>query len=170
MSTLVELVPYDPNRIHDFSGAEARLRSSLGACVLAIDHVGSTSIPGICAKPIIDIDVTVSGLTDIPVASVNLVDVGFEPRGNRYDDDVWAFLYRTPTPQIRAYLSPPGNRTHFRRLLFRDYLRRNDEAAAAYSTLKQELARRFPYDGDSYTLEKSEFVSEIVGRAESDAP
>ncbi|MGH0214431.1 GrpB family protein [Sinorhizobium meliloti] len=168
MPTLVELVPHDPNWAQTFSAAEEVLRKALGCCVLAVDHVGSTAVPGIAAKPIIDIDVTLSSLTDVPGAGADLIRAGFEPRGNRYDDDVWAFLLRSSEPHLRVYLCPPANRTHERRILFRNYLRQNGEAAARYSILKRRLADQFPYDGDRYTSEKSQFITDIVSKAQED--
>lgn len=168
MPTLVKLVPYDPNWTNVFLIAEARLRRMLGNCIVAIDHIGSTAVPGLAAKPIIDIDITLSRAGDVPGASTDLIKTGFEPRGNRYDDDVWAFLWKRSVPQLRVYLCPPANRTHERRMLFRDHLRQHAEAAAAYSVLKRRLADQFPYDGDRYTSEKSAFISEIVGKAQKE--
>ncbi|MEF0938947.1 GrpB family protein [Rhizobium sp. BR 362] len=165
MPILVEIVPYDPNWPRHFRDAEAVLRKLLGSTVMAIDHVGSTAIPHMPAKPIIDIDITLSSLSAVPSASLCLVDAGYEARGNRYDDNVWAFLLKSSVPKLRVYLCPPQNRTHEQRLMFRDYLRQHDDVAQAYSNLKERLAERFPYDGDRYTSEKSEFVQEIVGRA-----
>ncbi len=167
MPTLVEIVPYDPKWPDDFLASEALLRDVLGGCVGAVEHIGSTAVPGLAAKPIIDVDV-VSGIGDIPNASAALIDAGFEPRGNRYDDDVWAFLLKRLSPQIRVYLCPPSNQTHERRMLFRNYLRQHDDRALAYSTLKRHLAEQFPYDGDRYTSEKSAFISAIVCAAQKD--
>jgi GrpB-like predicted nucleotidyltransferase (UPF0157 family) len=167
MPTLVKLVPHNPNWTDDFSAAEVRLRTTLGNCVMAVDHIGSTAVPGLVSKPVIDIDITLSSLHDISGASADLIKTGFEARGNRYDDDVWAFLWRQrPSPQIRVYLCPPANPTHIRRMLFRDYLRQHSEAATAYSALKLRLADQFPRDGDRYTSEKSAFISEIVRTAQ----
>lgn len=168
MPTLVEIAPYDPNWPRDFSSAETVLRLILGASVVAVDHVGSTAIPGMPAKPIIDIDITLSSLAAVPSTSGKLIDASYEPRGNRYDDDVWAFILKSSAPTLRVYLCPPQNRTHERRVMFRDYLRNHGEAAEAYSTLKKQLAARFPYDGDRYTAEKSMFVQEIVDRAQTE--
>jgi GrpB-like predicted nucleotidyltransferase (UPF0157 family) len=166
MPTLVEIVAYNRDWQELFAQADAGLRHLLGAKVVRIDHVGSTAIPGMPAKPIIDIGVTVTGLHDIPAASVCLIDAGYEPRGNRYDEDVWAFLSPRSSTRLRVYLSPPGNQTHRRRLIFRDYLRSHDEAARAYADLKRQLAERFPYDGDRYTVEKSSFIADIVAKTE----
>jgi GrpB-like predicted nucleotidyltransferase (UPF0157 family) len=166
MPTPVELVPYDAKWMNDFLEAEGLLRAALGKCVVAIDHIGSTAVPGLAAKPVLDIDITLSSLDDVPSASADLIEIGFEPRGNRYDDDMWAFLLKRPAPQIRVYLCSPLNTTHQRRMLFRNYLRQHGEAATAYATLKRRLAEQFPYDGDRYTSEKSAFISEIVSRAQ----
>lgn len=168
MPTLVEIVPYDPKWTDDFSSAEALLRNVLGVCVVAVEHIGSTAVPGLPAKPILDVDVIVPSLRDIPDASAALIDAGFESRGNRYEDDVWAFLLKCPSPQIRVYLCPPSNLTHDRRVLFRNFLRQHNDAALAYSALKHRLAEQFPYDGDRYTSEKSAFISEIVSAAQKD--
>ena len=165
--TLIELVPYNPNWTNDFSAAEALLRTTLGACVVSVDHIGSTAIPGLAAKATIDIDVTISKLDDVPDASAALVEAGFEARGNRYNDEVWAFLRKRPVPHVRVYLCPPANQTHRRRMLFRDYLRQHEEAVVAYALLKLRLADQFPYDGDRYTAEKHSFISKIVERARS---
>lgn len=145
--------------------AEAVLKGLLGDRVIAVDHVGSTAVPGLAAKPVIDIDVTLSSSTDIPSATTDLVNQGYENRGNRYGDGVWAFLLKTTSPQFRVYLCPPANRTHQHRLIFRDYLRQHQEAACRYAALKAQLAQKFPYDGDRYTSGKRQFVLEIVRRA-----
>jgi GrpB-like predicted nucleotidyltransferase (UPF0157 family) len=165
MPTLVQLVPYDPAWPQQFRAAEERLRGLLKGQVLAIDHIGSTAVPGICAKPMIDIDITLGDIDAIPHASSILVGAGFEARGNRYDDGMWAFLWKSSSPALRVYLSPPENETHRQRLLFRDHLRQSPDLAAQYAELKNRLAQEFSKDGDRYTAEKSEFVRHVVGRA-----
>ncbi|HEV7323074.1 MAG TPA: GrpB family protein [Ensifer sp.] len=165
MATLVEIVPYDPTWPGRHLEIEGTLRQLLGARVVAVDHIGSTSIPGMPAKPIIDIDVTVRGMPDIAAASASLIDAGYQPRGNRYHDDVWAFMLHGVEPKQRVYLCLPENETHRQRLVFRDYLRSHEESAKAYAALKARLAEAFRYDGDRYTAEKSNFINEIVSRA-----
>jgi GrpB-like predicted nucleotidyltransferase (UPF0157 family) len=165
LPTLVEIVSYDPDWISQFSMAEAALKGLLGDRVIAVDHVGSTAVPGLAAKPVIDIDITLSSSSDIPSATEDLVKEGFENRGNRYDDGVWAFLLKTTSPQFRVYLCPPANRTHQHRLIFRDYLRQHQNVARRYAALKTQLAERFAYDGDRYTSGKRQFVLETVRRA-----
>lgn len=167
MPTLVELVPYDQEWPRQFESAAEWLRELLKDKVAAIDHIGSTSIASMTAKPLIDIDVTLTDLNAISEASTCLVGAGFEARGNRYDDDMWAFLLKTSAPALRVYLCRPGNETHRKRLFFRDHLRQHADIAAQYAELKNRLAREFPHDGDRYTAEKSEFVREVVKRAKA---
>ncbi len=165
MPTLVQLVPYDPSWPQQFRAAEERLRGILKDQVLAVDHIGSTAVPGMSAKPLVDIDVTLTDSGAIARAGLALVNAGFEARGNRYDDDMWAFLSTPSSPALRVYLCAPGNQTHRQRLLFRDFLRRHSDTAAEYARLKYRLALEFPYDGDRYTAEKSGFVRRVTEAA-----
>lgn len=144
MPTLIEIVPYDPGWPQNYLKIEYKLREILGPKIVAIDHAGSTSIPGMPAKPLIDFDVALCSLSDIPATSEALTAQGYQPRGNRYDDDVWAFVLRNAEPSQHVYLCPPENETPKRRLIFRDYLRTHPDVAKAYSSLKERLARQFP--------------------------
>ncbi|NKL23257.1 GrpB family protein [Rhizobium leguminosarum] len=160
----VELAPYDPQWLQAFQRIRGRLLALL-LQALAIDHIGSTSIPGMIAKPLIDIDIVLPSLEHIENATRVLLAEGYEPRGNRYDDDVWAFLSKGSEPAERVYLCPAGNGTHRNRLAFRDYLIAHPLAAADYAALKRRLAAEFRMDGDGYTAHKHEFVDAIVARA-----
>ena len=91
MATAVELVPYDRRWPEDFERIRDKLQRLLAPYVMAIEHIGSTSIPGIVAKPLIDIDIILRSSADVPPATQILLRENYEPRGNRYDDDVWAF-------------------------------------------------------------------------------
>ncbi|WP_037094143.1 GrpB family protein [Rhizobium leguminosarum] len=163
----VELVPYDPQWPQAFRRIRDRLLVLLPQA-LSVDHIGSTSISGMTAKPLIDIDIVLPGLGHIKAATDVLLAEGYEPRGNRYDDEVWAFLSRGLVPRERVYLCPAGNGTHRNRLAFRDHLIAHPEAAAEYAALKRRLAGEFRMDGDGYTAHKREFVDTIVARALAD--
>ncbi|ASS56337.1 GrpB family protein [Rhizobium leguminosarum] len=160
----VELVPHDLQWPQAFQRIRDRLLTLLPQA-LSIDHIGSTSIPGMTAKPLIDIDIVLPDLGHIEGATRVLLVEGYEPRGNRYDDEVWAFLSRGSVPAERVYLCPSGNGTHRNRLAFRDYLIAHPQAAADYAALKRRLAAEFRMDGDRYTAHKREFVDAIVARA-----
>ncbi|MBB4243786.1 MULTISPECIES: GrpB family protein [Rhizobium] len=169
MGTAVELVPYDPRWLEDYKRIREKLEGLLAPHVMTIEHIGSTSIPGIAAKPLIDIDIILRSAADVPAATRILLEQNYEPRGNRYDDDVWAFMRRNGTPPERIYLCPPNNQTHEHRVIFRDYLRKHPAEAAAYAALKLKLAQLHRYDGDRYTAEKRHFVDAIIEKA-SDKP
>ncbi|UVD59163.1 GrpB family protein [Rhizobium sp. Pop5] len=160
----VELVSYDPQWPQAFLRIHDKLLTWVPQA-LSIDHIGSTSIPGMTAKPLIDIDIVVPGLEHIEDATRVLLSQDYEPRGNRYDGEVWAFLSRGSEPAERVYLCPAGNRTHRNRLAFRDYLIAHPQAATDYAALKHRLAAEFRMDGDRYTAEKREFVDTIVMQA-----
>lgn len=161
MPTLVEIVDYDQCWPAHFEQAARKLGALLGELALSIDHIGSTAVAGLAAKPLIDIDVTMSSPASIGMACEILVSAGYEPRGARHDDGVTAFLLRG-APGERVYLCPPGSKTHTDRLAFRDRLRRDPSIALAYGLLKKELASLFPLDGDRYTAAKSTFIDGIV--------
>ncbi|MNL57617.1 hypothetical protein D3C87_1811930 [compost metagenome] len=92
----------------------------------------------------------------------SLEEVGYEPRGSRYGDGVWAFLRRDTLPHQRLYLCPPDNLTHYHRILFRDRLRANINLASRYQVLKLQLAQQHEYNGDAYTRAKTEFINTVI--------
>ncbi len=165
MPERVEIVPYDAAWPARFSEIAHALKALLGDYVLDIHHIGSTSIPGMAAKPLIDIDVIMPTAANVIDACPLMEAAGYEPRGNRYDADIFAFMKRSATPRQRIYLCPEGHDTHHRRIQFRDYLRTHPQAASDYQALKLKLAEDFEYDGDGYTAAKAAFVHDIVARA-----
>jgi GrpB-like predicted nucleotidyltransferase (UPF0157 family) len=169
LPTLVVVVDYDAVWPDQFTEVAASLRSLLGNVVCDIEHVGSTAVPGLAAKPVIDIDVTLRGSEEIAAAASCMVAAGYEARGNRYNDDMWAFS-KTAAPACRVYLCPSGNETHRKRLVFRDRLRRDSDLCTAYAALKQQLSRQFPLDGDNYTAAKKHFIESAVGPLSSIDP
>ena len=161
MPTPVVIVDYDAAWPEHFSVIAASLRILLGDAVCAVDHVGSTAVPYLAAKPIVDVDVTLFGEEHMAGACELMVVAGYEARGNRYDDGMRAFLKKT-APACRIYLCPLGNETHRRRMVFRDRLREDAALREAYADLKRTLARRFPLDGDAYTAAKKAFIDAAI--------
>ena len=162
------LVPYDKSWPKEFAREAKRLRTTLGENVFGrIEHVGSTAVPGLAAKPIIDLNATVPDLDaarrEMPRP---LVALGYE---HRPQDAV--------PERILFCLGPEDNRTHYLslaeetsdfwrdKLSFRDFLRAHPATAAEYMDLKRELARRHPEDRAAYTAGKSGFVTAILAWA-----
>jgi GrpB-like predicted nucleotidyltransferase (UPF0157 family) len=162
----VVVVDYDSGWPQLFQYLSHRWRALLGERVVAIDHVGSTAVPGLCAKPRIDAVIVVRQAPDIPGAAGLLETAGYVSRGDRYNDGMWALLSAADMPQQRIYVCAPGNHTHGKFVLFRDYLRTHPEAAADYAALKRRLAATYAEDGDAYTKAKSGFIMQAVAAAE----
>lgn len=169
MNTL-EVVPYDPQWPAAFEAEAMRLRTALGPLAFRIDHNGSTSIPGLSAKPIIDIQVSVAALQPIPVYGERLRSVGYV-HVDHPDDSFCPFFHRPAEwPHgHHVHVVQAGGAEERRTLAFRDYLRGHHAAAREYERLKQELARQLaPTDResrDAYARAKTDFIERIVAVA-----
>jgi len=163
------VVDYDPSWPAAFEKARAAIGKLLGGSVLEIHHIGSTSVPGLCAKPKIDIDIVLRSAPEIPEAIERMRAEGYTYHGDKYRDGMWAFTTGSASRGERFYLCAPGTPTHHKRLLFRDYLRSHPETAAAYGALKRKLASevsgRSEADWDHYTGGKGPFVAETLRKA-----
>jgi len=167
----VALVPYSEDWPGLFREEADRLREALGEAALAIEHVGSTAVPGMWAKPIIDIDVAVADLDDWVRLVQPLADIGYQCVPHVHDE-ARRFFAKGPETLRTHHLhlvAVDGDEWHGP-LLFRDTLRARPDIAARYSRLKQVLADRFPTDRASYTVCKGRFVQAVLRRARADAP
>ena len=161
----VIVVDYDPAWPRDFDVLRQRIWPSLADVALRVEHVGSTSIPGLAAKPIIDMTIVVSTRDDVPKAIERLASLGYVHRGNLGIDDREAFDHPAGLPRHNLYVCPEGTIGIVNQVAVRDYLRANSEAATRYGALKKQLAERFPDDIDRYVLGKTDFVLDILRRA-----
>jgi len=161
---LVIIEDYDPRWPQRFEMLRSRVAVVLGELASSIEHVGSTAVPGLAAKPIIDIDVLVRSSADLPVVIRKLTDLGYEHRGNLGVSGREAFRAKSDTIHHHLYVCPPGSREYERHIAFRNYLRAHARDAIAYALLKRELASRFGSDREGYNQAKSEFVQRILQR------
>ncbi len=144
------------------------LQNLLGDIVLDIQHIGSTSIPGLAAKPIIDILMAVESLSIVENIRSTLEGVGYEYRENGSDDN--QILFVKGSEELRTHYL---HVTEYEGLIwkndltFRDYLRIHPEAVSAYEQLKKELAIQYADKRESYTAGKSEFIQSILEKANS---
>lgn len=161
----IEIHEYDPAWPELFSETATAFRAALGGLALRIDHIGSTSVPGLAAKPIIDIQISVPSLEPVAPYAQALASVGYE--------------WRSDNPELtkRYFREGPGMRrthVHVRRagsfaeqfaLLFRDYLRSDPAACEYYAGVKRELASREWDDVSAFGAAKDPVFWEIIYRA-----
>ena len=174
----VAIVDYDPTWPEQFEELAAALRRQLGDGVTGIDHIGSTAVPGLAAKDVIDLQVTVSDLAQADRLGPALERAGYLATPYRHDHRPAGDLSDPERWEKRLWQSPPGARrvnVHVRvagwpnqryALLFRDYLRAHPRAGAAYVRLKRDLAERFGDDLAAYTTLKDSACDLIVVAAE----
>jgi GrpB-like predicted nucleotidyltransferase (UPF0157 family) len=164
----VRVVDYDPAWPDVFTSLRERIRPAVEDLALAIEHVGSTAVPGLAAKPVIDLDVVVRR-SAVPEGIRRLAGLGYEPRGDLGIPDREAFRPPPGSPRHHLYLCPVDSRALANHLTIRDHLRSHPAAARAYAELKRSLAHRFPDDIDAYVEGKSAFLLEILREEGFDA-
>lgn len=162
----IKVVDYDPDWPALFTAERNELVRVLSGLVDDVHHIGSTSVPGLAAKPKIDIDAVLldRGLIGEAVARVQAT-AAYTYHGDKYGDGMWTFTRGRGSYGTRLYLCGPGTAAHEKRVLFRDWLRTHAEDAAAYEALKRRLAVEADGNWDFYTGGKSRFVAAIVERA-----
>jgi GrpB-like predicted nucleotidyltransferase (UPF0157 family) len=155
----VELVPHNPDWSHQADEEAQRIIAGLTFPIVGIYHIGSTSVAGIKAKPILDFVMEVEDLNDVIEGLVEFKILGYKNKGE----------YGIPGRQFFTR-DTDGDRTHHlhvfqvghpdieRHTVFRDFLRANPDAAREYEKLKEKLAKRFPKESGNYTAAKSDFI------------
>jgi GrpB-like predicted nucleotidyltransferase (UPF0157 family) len=171
MTEAVRIVPYDPAWPARFAEEEERIYAALGGLVFAVRHIGSTAVPGLPAKPIIDILAGLPALENVPAAVPRLESLGYEYLGE-YGIPERHYFRRPPGPAatrlFHVHMVQVGSPFWADHLLFRNYLRRHPEEAARYAALKQDLAARHGKDRDAYTADKTDFVQGTLERARAE--
>jgi len=165
----VVVVEYDPEWPRVYERIRAVVASALGEVAVAIEHVGSTSLLGLAAKPIIDVDVVVPTVADVAVAIERLATLRYVHRGDlgipgreAFDRPKDGFL---STVAHHLYVCAADAAELRRHVAFRNYLRAHPEEAAEYAAVKWEGVRRMPDDRDAYQEFKSPVVRRILERA-----
>jgi GrpB-like predicted nucleotidyltransferase (UPF0157 family) len=163
----VEVVPHDPTWRVKFEDESKLIALALGENVIVIHHIGSTSIPNIYAKPIIDMLVEVKDITKVDEQNSAMAALGYKAMGE----------FGLPGRRFFRKYDETGKRTHHvhtfeinvsevqRHLAFRDYMIANPEYANRYSDLKRKLAQQYPDDIDGYMDGKDGFIKDMEKRA-----
>jgi GrpB-like predicted nucleotidyltransferase (UPF0157 family) len=165
MSVPIVIVDYDPYWAKLFEELRTPIANVLGDLALDIEHVGSTSVPGLAAKPIIDMDVVVASTTQLDAVITRLATLGYVHEGNLGISGREAFVCPPFTPRHHLYVCPKDSIALRRHLAFRDYLLKHPDEVHKYGRLKQELAEKFRNDRSAYTNDKDEYIQMITNRA-----
>ncbi|WP_194758344.1 GrpB family protein [Priestia megaterium] len=162
---LVKLEPYNNKWSKLFDGERKSLSAQLKELIITIEHVGSTSIVGLSAKPIIDIAIGVSSLNVIIELKEKVKALGYVEVPVSIDGKHVFARYKEKKITHFLHIMIYNQNLWIDQISFRDYLRSDLDAKIAYIKLKEELANKYPNDVISYTNEKKKFVDEILKRA-----
>ena len=167
----VHIVPYDPSWPTLFAKERDRILEAVGQWVEEVEHVGSTAIPGLDAKPVVDLMAGLKSMADASSCVEPLTNLGYSHWAEGAQPHHHLFV-KFVDPEMSArthnlHLVEAGGQYWEERLLFRDYLRKHPEAAKEYAQLKHRLASRHREDREAYTEAKADFVCKVVRRAEN---
>ena len=175
----VEIVPYSPRWPAEFEVLREALARAIGDLALRIDHIGSTSIPGMAAKDVIDIQITVASLDEADEVARRAESIGFvirpyfidhEPPGWVGDEREWGKRVLAPPESMRlcnVHVREAGRANQRYALLFRDYMRAHPQAITTWIVMKQRLAEQYPDDLSTYGLVKDAATDVLMLGAEA---
>ncbi|MFI1918386.1 GrpB family protein [Nocardia sp. NPDC020380] len=164
MNNRVEIAEYDPQWPLTFEEIAGEIATVLGSLAQRIEHVGSTAVPGLAAKPIIDIDVVIESWDLLPAVTDALRPQGYQHVGNQGIAQREAFTTPPDRPAHHLYVCATDSRELDRHLTFRNALRNHPDLARVYAQLKKTNAHRFGADRVAYTEAKSMFVEDVLTR------
>ena len=159
----VQVLPYDAAWKSDFEAIKKEIEAAIGDLILGVEHVGSTSVEGLAAKPCIDIDVVIRDASLLDAVVRGLGEIGYLHEGDLGIKGREAFRYENK-PHLQAhhlYVCPQNSEELFRHITFRNFLRANPDAAERYGRVKQAAAERYPNDIDGYIRYKSSCIEEL---------
>jgi GrpB-like predicted nucleotidyltransferase (UPF0157 family) len=159
----IVLVDHDPEWVERFARERDRIVGALGERALEVHHIGSTAVPGLAAKPIVDILLVVESSADEPAYLPDLERAGYELRVREPD---WHEhrMVRTPALDVHVHVFSKGSSEIARHLAFRDWLREHDDDRALYEQTKRDLASRTWPTTQDYADAKNDVIAEITSR------
>lgn len=159
------VTPYDPAWITRFRAIAAPIRAALGSVALRIDHIGSTAVPGLAAKPVIDMQISVQSFEPFAPIRAPLEQIGYLWQADNPDLTKRYFRHAPGAEAVHIHVRKLGSWSEQYALLFRDYLRGNAADRDRYGALKLELAQRHRHDREAYQDAKAPLIWEITQRA-----
>lgn len=161
----VIVTPYQSSWPDAFQEEKEQLKTIFGDRLLAVHHIGSTSVPGLSAKPILDILPVVDSLDGIEAFDAAMEQIGYEAKGEFGMSGRRYYRKGGDNRTHHIHLYADGNPEIIRHVVFRDYLRQHPEEVEAYSTIKERLAHQYPEDISAYIAGKDSFVKTMEQRA-----
>jgi len=167
MTKKVIVAPYDVSWKREFERIKTELLCAVGDCAAAIEHVGSTSVEGLAAKPVIDIDIVIKDYNSFEEIKAKLGEIGYTHNGDQGIKDRQAFKYDDKSHLMKhhLYICPAYSEELARHLAFRDYLRTYPSDRDWYGAVKTLAAQCYPEDIESYMTAKAPCIAEILRRA-----
>ena len=170
-TTVVQIVPYDPQWKVEFEKIRRMIEQYAGAYFSSIEHVGSTSVEGLGAKPVIDLDAVLKDPDDLPKVIAKLAEHGYVHQGDLGLPGREAFFrprdydeQEKGVMKYHFYVCRPDAKPYLEHIAFRDYLRTHSQARDEYQRIKEELAERYRFDADTYCECKTQFIRKILGQ------
>jgi GrpB-like predicted nucleotidyltransferase (UPF0157 family) len=170
VTTDIVVVPYDGAWPGMFERISGYLEPYIGARTARIDHVGSTSVPGLAAKPIIDVDVVASSEAEVPALIERITSAGYRWRGDLglAGREAFSPIRDSDLPEHHLYLVVENNKAHLDHLLLRDVLRRDSQLRDEYAALKLSNVDMADGNMDVYLAAKADFVARVLTQARRD--
>jgi len=168
----IKLVEYNPAWVENFQRLKSIYFEYLGDLLIKVEHVGSTAVPGLCAKPHLDIDLVIEDYSYLQDVIHTLAELGYEHQGDfgiegreafkRKDEKVPWDGSSSREYSHHLYVCPENSRELKRHLAFRDHLLKNEECRKRYADLKRRLARKYRDDREAYTEGKTKFIERVL--------
>jgi GrpB-like predicted nucleotidyltransferase (UPF0157 family) len=165
MKDPIDVVPYNSIWPVKFLQYGSALRGALGDVALRIDHIGSTAVPSLAAKPVIDVQISVRDLEALELFRMPLEERGFVLRADNPDLTKRYFREKPGDERMHIHVRRAGSWAEQFALLFRDFLRADEASARDYGARKRELAVRYRHDRIAYTDAKSPLVWAVITKA-----
>ena len=162
----VIVLPYDKAWAEAFEDIKREIEVALGDLILGVEHVGSTSVEGMSAKPCIDLDIVIKDDANLDAVICRLAQIGYLHEGDLGIKGREAFRYRDKPHLMKhhLYVCRESSEELHRHITFRNYLRRHPDAAKVYSAVKEEAARLYPDDIDRYMAHKAPCIEALYAQ------
>lgn len=167
MGERIAISEYDPGWVDLFEQIVQPIRAALGMAATRVDHIGSTSIPGAAAKPIIDVQISVRSFDPFERIRQPMEMLGYVWRSDNPDLTKRYFREAPGTRRTHIHVRVAGSWSEQFALLFRDYMRGHPDDVARYVALKRELAARHGEDREAYTDAKTPLIWEVMRKADA---